>query len=190
MTGDDAATATESGAFFFGKVTAENLKDCANNKVMKYEGVLEMNAMSALLSADIVADAKATDSKADFYGYQTKVADDKLSVRLVGYIDSLAYDKVGVKYQIVASNALNGKAYDEGILDTDTVYTSIKGETKTYANTDADAVYKDNYFFALTLADVAVEGDVTIVVTTFHVDKDGNEVIGETCIVSIDQTVA
>ena len=137
---------------------------------------------SALMDIAPTVDTRATDSSADYLGYQTKLDGTVGAVRLVGHVDSLEnYDKVGMK-AVVTFVGEDGTKTMSNSMQTSTVYSQLNGMTETYSTTDEGKAYSGEYFFAFDIQNIKTDlGDVWIEVSTFHVAADGTEeVIGDT----------
>jgi len=137
---------------------------------------------SALMDIAPTVDTRATDSSADYLGYQTKRDGTVGAVRLVGHVDSLAdYDKVGMK-AVITFVGEDGTKTMSNSMETTTVYSQLNGMTETYSTTEEGKAYSGEYFFAFDIQNIKTDlGDVWIEVSTFHVAADGTEeVIGDT----------
>ena len=151
------------------------------------EGTPLPATIAAMLDVATTTLTKDTDSVADYLGYQTKVDEATATgaIRLVGHINSLDYEKVGVKYTL--SYVDDAETADiTATVDTDNVYTGLCGAETIYTNTEEDQPNKNEYFFLFTLENIKTDaGDVCVFVETFHI-ANGAEVAGETFCFFVD----
>ncbi|MEE1115422.1 MAG: hypothetical protein UH851_01015, partial [Clostridia bacterium] len=107
-----------------------------------------------------------------FEGVQDAKVGNVLSVRFVGTVDSLNYSEVGFKI-----TAMDGdRSWTKG---TNTVYSSLIGNTDTGVEIYDETNLHGQYIYALTIQGVPTEGTVTFNVTAYGI-VDGKEVTDTT----------
>ena len=107
-----------------------------------------------------------------YEGVQDGKFGDVLSVRFVGTVDSLNYSKVG--FEITAMDG--AKSWTN---ETNTVYSSLIGNTDTGVKIYDETNLHGQYIYALTIKGVPTEGTVTFNVTAYGI-VDGVKVVGKT----------
>ena len=131
--------------------------------------------IATMLAADVVAQDKDVDRAVDYLGYQTKTEDTTGSIRFIGHVDALSYEKIGLKYTVEYMNIADAEKLT-GKLETNDVYTGFAGATEIYTNTDEEQPYYEEYFMLLVLEGLQTDkGAVLVNVETFYVE-DGAEV--------------
>lgn len=99
------------------------------------------------------------------------VTSGKFNTRFVGTVNSTDYKEVG--FEITVTN-YNGQAGDMVVYDTDTVYSSIIGNSTvggavTYTAAELDGTY----IYALSVNNISTAHPVTFLVTPYHIEVGG-----------------
>ncbi len=103
---------------------------------------------------------------------ETAAADGKISVRLLGALDSLAYKNAGFDVKIASGNKESK--------DVTVAYTSISyksGEATAYVDASS---YFTNYIYTIVLPEVSATGTVTIEVTPYTTALNGTKTLSAT----------
>ena len=170
-------------AIDFGQDILVDAEDFAAGKIELYKGWTWTKvakdsydpadyATDFLIFSDVTFE-KVTAPVAPVYeGVQEGKVGDVLSVRFVGTVDSLNYSEVGFKI-----TAMDGdRSWTKG---TNTVYSSLIGNTDTGVEIYDETNLHGQYIYALTIQGVPTEGTVTFNVTAYGI-VDGVEVTDTT----------